>query len=433
MKRFPKLSLLTLIVGSLTQAACGTGGGYNQTPWQYQKPGVPAQEKPNALSEPFVEAAPPTEVIAETLDGSPLPQSAQTAPAFTPRPDLPPVKVGVLLPLSGSNAELGQAMLNAAQMALFDVGHNSFELVPRDTKGTAEGAKTAAREVLSEGAQLVLGPIFAAEVRAAKTITKSAGINMVAFSTDWTIADNSTYVMGFMPFDQVRRVLSHAAQNGVKNVGIFAPASDYGNAIMSAYKNAAPAAGLNTVQIKRFGPDGKNLPAEMQAFANGPPIEAFLMPAGGQQARQIASLAAQYGLPAASVRQLGTGLWDDPALATETNLNGGWFAAPSPALRDGFERNYAQTFGNNAPRLATLAYDATALAAVLARNGLEKGAKPSFDSISIQNPSGFAGIDGIFRFREGGLVERGLAVLEFRNGTTQIVSDAPQSFEQAGY
>ncbi len=436
MKRFSSITMTLAIMAGLamTLAGCGGGGGYGNTPWQYQKPGTPAQGAPDTLADGAVAAVPPTAVSVESLDGTPLPQSAATAPVYAPRPDLSPVKIGLLLPLSGQHADLGQAMLNASQMAMFDVGHTGFEIVPRDTKGTADGARAAAQEALAQGAQLILGPVFAPEVKAAKSVTKPAGVNMVAFSTDWTVADNSTYIMGFVPFDQVRRVLSYASQQGIKGIGLFAPASDYGDAIASANRSAAPGYGLSTVNVARFNPAGTTLPADMQDFATrAKGIQGLLMPVGGQQARQIAALAAQNGLPAAAVRRLGTGLWDDNALATDPNLQGGWFAAPSPDLRDGFERSYNQTFGGQAPRLATLAYDATALAAVLARNGLEKGQKPQFDSISIQNPNGFAGIDGIFRFREGGLVERGLAVLEFRNGTMQIVSPAPQSFENPGF
>jgi hypothetical protein len=47
---------------------------------------------------------------------------------------------------------------------------------------------------------------------------------------------------------------------------------------------------------------------------------------------------------------------------------------------------------------------------------------------ALLNPNGFAGVDGIFRFRADGLNERGLAVMTIQNGTAQIVQDAPKSF-----
>lgn len=422
MKRFQFLLCSLLLSAALLLQACG-GGYTDRQAWEYKPP--PTQR---------AEAAPEgLESVAPTAEAD---ETAKMAPP--PAIDLPPVKVALLLPLSGQHESLGQAMLNAAQMALFEVGHNSFELIPRDTKGNAEGAAEAARDAVSSGAQLVLGPLFSESVRAAKPVTRNAGLNMVAFSTDWTLADNSTFIMGFLPFDQVSRITNYAATQGIRNVGVFSPASDYGDTVIGAYNNISHHAGLNTVATKRFSPNGSNLSREMREFSNydarqnanlPPPMEAIFMPVGGEMARMVASVASQYNMRPEQVRRLGTGLWDDERLAGEPALNGAWFAAPSPALRKNFERRYFETYAISPPRLTTLAYDATALAAILARNGLQKGKRPSFNSIAIQNPNGFAGIDGIFRFREGGLVERGLAVLEFRNGAMRVIDPAPKSFQ----
>ncbi|MCD8520566.1 MAG: hypothetical protein LRY57_04695 [Alphaproteobacteria bacterium] len=105
--------------------------------------------------------------------------------------------------------------------------------------------------------------------------------------------------------------------------------------------------------------------------------------------------------------------------------------SPSPNLRKEFEQRYRSLHGAAPPRLATLAYDATALAAVLAQTGLQGAGRPAFDAASITNPNGFAGVDGIFRFRQNGLVERGLAILEFRNGQAVVIDEAPRTFEAA--
>ncbi len=438
MKRFQFLASFLLLSAALAFTACsgGNGGASKQTsnPWNNQSNSRTAQTAPKNLDVPQSQLRPSS--ISDDSNDMSAQNSDYAAPIADSTP-LPPVKIGVLLPLSGNNAALGQAMLNAAQMALFEVGHNSFELIPRDTQGTAAGAQSAAREVLAEGAQLVLGPVFSDSVRAAKSITRAAGVNMVAFSTDWALADNTTYMMGFLPFDQVARITSYAAGNGIRNVGVFAPSSDYGDAVINAYNSVSYKSGINTAQMKRFSANAPLDPAVRSFSGMAPgqsaPLQAIFMPVGGAQASQISALATQNGLPNDQVKRLGTGLWEDDSLARDPNMNGAWFAAPSPNLRKGFERRYFETYGESAPRLTTLAYDATALAAVLARNGLQNGgARPSFDSAAIQNANGFAGIDGIFRFRDGGLVERGLAVLEFRNGQTRILDDAPKTFQQQG-
>ena len=102
--------------------------------------------------------------------------------------NLPPVKVGILLPLSGKHERIGQSMLQAAQLAVFDMGYDNFELIPRDTEGTPQGALKATTSAINDGAQILLGPLFANSVRAAQQAAKRKNINVIAFSTDWTLA-----------------------------------------------------------------------------------------------------------------------------------------------------------------------------------------------------------------------------------------------------
>lgn len=374
-------------------------------------------------------------------------EGLNTAAATTPQvqrntANLKPVKVAILLPLSGQSAPLGDAMLNAAQLALFDTGHSNFELLPYDTKGTQQGGQQAATAVINDGAELILGPVFATAARGAKPVAARSNINMIAFSTDWTLAGGNGYVMGFLPFDQVDRVLGYAASRNTNAIGLIAPSDQYGNAVTAAYNKSAQRYRLNTTISENFAPQSSDLSSVMrnftrydqraQAGANAPvPYNAVFMPTGGQKATQIANLLSTYGLPPERVRRIGTGLMDDSSLARDQNLQGAWFAAPSPISRSNFERRYRETFGSTAPRLATLAYDATALSAILAQRGLQSSGQPAFDAGSIRNPNGFTGIDGIFRFRNDGTAERGLAVLEFKNGQIVEVDKAPTSFQKA--
>ena len=409
--------ILPVLMLSACQTAPRRGGGYSTAP------STPAASNPSVLATPGSDA----------LLNSP---NANRQPAA----NLPAVKVGILLPLSGQHKNLGDSMLKAAQMALFDIGHTNFELIPRDTKGTPEGAREATKSALNDGAQLLLGPIFSSSVRAAKPVAASGRVNMIAFSTDWSLAGGNTYIMGFLPFDQVERVTNFAARNNISRVGLLAPESDYGRVVTSAFQNTAPRNNISVTATKTFPQKTQNLAPVVREFtrydaraASGAlsqaPFDAVMMPVGGSQARAIGSLLTHYELPPRTVRRLGTGLMDEAALASETNLEGTWFAAPAPAARKNFEDRFIQTYGLRPQRLSTLAFDATALAAVLARRGLEQSGRPAFDRGSINNPNGFSGIDGIFRFRNNNTIERGLAVLEFRRGQIVVIDNPPTTFQ----
>ena len=157
------------------------------------------------------------------------------------------------------------------------------------------------------------------------------------------------------------------------------------------------------------------------------PYDAVLLPDGGPRLLAISPLLPYYDIDPAEVRLLGTGQWDDPAVRLEPALRGGWFAAPLPEARAQFEERFDAAYGRTPVRLATLAYDGTALAAVLAR--AEGG--PDFSIQALASPNGYAGQDGIFRFRQDGVVERGLAVLEVRRDGFLVVDPPPSSFQPA--
>lgn len=458
------LSCLLAICALLAVSGCMSSGGYGNAPWSAAQ--TPAQGAPDSLTTP-----PPApenragttpgpndyaNVFGDTLYGAQQQQNAtqqQMAAASTatgatyesqaPAPQPPafaPVKVGLLLPSSGKNAETGQAMLKAAQMAVFDLGYAGFELVPRDTGDSPDGAARAAREALSAGAQILIGPLTAPAARAVQPVARAANVNMLTFSTDWTLAGQNTYIMGFLPFSQVRRIAAFAAQNGMRSVAVIAPENDYGAAILSSFSAQAPAFGMRSANIVRIPANGVGMSEKIQglvAQSASSPFDAVLIAAGGETARAVSDALTGAGLGPDRVARLGTGLWDDSMTAASGALDGAWFAAPAPRARSDFEHKYAGLYGVNPPRLATLAYDATALTAVLARSapqGAAGGAAASpFTRTALLNPNGFAGLDGIFRFRNDGLVERGDAVLTFRNRSITEASPAPESFQAQGY
>lgn len=339
------------------------------------------------------------------------------------------VKVAVLLPLSGAHAELGQGMLDAAQLSLFNVAGGNFELVPQDTKGTPEGARAAAQKVLADGVDLILGPLFSGSVRAVKPLATNANVNVIAFSTDWTLAGGNTFMMGFTPFDQVERVTQYAATKGIRSIGLVAVDDEYGQHVSSVFRKAASVNSVNVPSSVAIAQNNMFPTPELSGFAqNAGSAQAVFMTAGGKRALDISNILATSGLRPENMRRLGTGLFEDTALYGAPGMNGAWFAASAPASRADFEKEFTGLYGYKPPRLATLAYDATALSAVLAQRGQNLSGKEAFGRSKILNPNGFAGVDGIFRFKSDGLAQRGLAVLEISNGKAKVIDPAPQRF-----
>ena len=154
--------------------------------------------------------------------------------------------------------------------------------------------------------------------------------------------------------------------------------------------------------------------------------DAVLIAQGGSVLRAIAPSLAFSGLDPAKVKLLGPGLWDDPAIIRESSLEGGWFAAPAPDADDAFNTRYKETYGANPPALASLAYDAVSLVALLSSGTPYHRFTPG----ALMDPNGFSGVDGIFRFNADGTSERGLAILEVQPDGFHVVDPAPRTFQK---
>lgn len=387
-----------------------------------------------------------------------------------------PVKVGLLLPLTGNGADIGQALFQSAQLAMFQLGDDNFTLVPRDTRGTPEGAAAAMQALLTERVELVLGPLFNSSVSAVKPLAASAHVNMIAFTTDWREAAPGAYVMGILPFSQVDRIIGYAAAQGLTRLGILAPETLYGDVVVNTAMQAAQLYGLTVTRQTRYPDDTADMRPVVEAFTDyqarkaaltqvvadlqtrsdtaskqalrqlkgretygDPPYDAALIVEGGRRMGIIGPLLPYYDVDPKLVQLLGTGIWDDRSLRREPTLQGAWFASADPSRRERFTAEYRKVFAAAPPRIATLAYDAVALAAVLARRDADFYASDKeirqaawtsqiYREDVLTNPNGFAGTDGIFRFRPDGLVERGLAVLEIEPDTTALIDPAPESF-----
>ncbi|WP_036766631.1 penicillin-binding protein activator [Parvularcula oceani] len=403
------------------------------------------------------------------------------------------VRVALLLPFTSTsdNVEtVTAAMLKAAQMVAFESDNEQYLLIPKDTGGTVDGAYAMAREAIQEGAEIILGPLFADSVEAIAPLARASDVPVIAFSSDSTVAGDGIYLLSFPPEDEVSRVTDYAVSQGYARFGMMAPYTEFGDRVARAFSSEVYERGGELVHTERYErsadammeparrlaeyaaeefvpsypdePDysdpGRDPEAERRDYGdeaydapyfeerydvppaeegivglpNGPDVgfQAVLLPEQGRLLRALAPLLPYYDVDIREVKLLGLSSWNNPLLTREPALRGGWFAAPDPALAEGFKQRYEQAYGEVPPRLASLAYDAALLTARLS----ELPPRQRFAPQTIANPNGYLGADGLFRLMEDGTVERGLAILEIRPSGIAVVDPAPRSFAPAqGY
>jgi branched-chain amino acid transport system substrate-binding protein len=319
---------------------------------------------------------------------------------------------------------LAAGMMKAAELALFDSRNRDLLLMSADEGSGGSEAAAGAQTLVAEGAEVIVGPLFAQSVLAVAPITRDHGVPLISFSTDRTVGGDGVYLLSFQPENEVRRIVRYAASRGHSGFAALIPSTAYGARVAQAFRESVQAAGGQVVGMEDFVPATGDVAAPAQKIAQSKP-DAILIPQGGALLRQIAPTLAADGVGSQQIQYLGTGLWDDPATAREPNLAGGWFAAPDPQAERTFAERYRASFGSAPPALASLAYDAVSLVAVLAP-GLPYH---RFTAEALTDPNGFSGVDGIFRFEPDGSSERGLSVLGVEpGGGFAVISPAPTTF-----
>ncbi|WP_420723306.1 penicillin-binding protein activator [Hwanghaeella sp. LZ110] len=456
---------------TLIVSACGVSGGSSVWGNAPSGPGLGTPQTPTAQSATRGDAPEGTPGANDALTGMGGSTLALGDSGYlTPPPDavrqIEGIPVAILVPLSGRLAGPGKALLEGAQMALFDVGNPEFRLMPFDTMGTALGAEQAARSAINKGARLIVGPLLADSVTAVRPIAEAANIKVVAFSNSSHVAGGPIFLAGFTPEEQVDAIVAHAMAEGRRRFAILAPSNEYGNVSVDALRTSVEKRGGEFSRVGFYNPDALDFSEQIQSLSDyksrvqalkqqraelsaqgdqaskqalkrmevldtwgDPPFDALLLPVLDPQTLQILSAQlAYYDVDQPTVRLLGLQRWDSfPNLASEPGLIGSQFPAARSAYRDQFEARFAQLFGHGASDLSALSYDVTAVAAALAR---PSATGPKYDVATLTDPQGFIGAEGLFRFQENGIAQRGFAIMEVQSSGVRMIQEAPRSFDQ---
>jgi branched-chain amino acid transport system substrate-binding protein len=341
------------------------------------------------------------------------------------------VKAALILPLSaGGNAGVAaQSMRNAAEMALAEFSSTELQLLVKDDGGSAAGAQQAAQQALDEGAEIILGPLFAHSVAPVGQLARARGIPVVAFSTDANVAARGVFLLSFLPEADVDRIVGYAVAQGKRSFAAAIPDNAYGTVVEAAFKQSIARRGGRVVALERYPFDRGQMQTSIRAVAQAASrADAIFIPDGADSVPTVVQALTASGVDLKRVQILGSGLWEDPQIFTNATLEGAWYAGPDSAGFRSFSARYRSRYGQDPARTASLAYDAVALMVALTKTqGPQR-----FSETVLTNASGFTGIDGLFRFRPDGTNQRGLSVMRVSPTGGQIISPAPKSFGTSG-
>lgn len=383
-------------------------------------------------------ACSPIQIGSRTLDFGGGGPSAQPIPN-QPAPMLPsgpvqsfgrgPVQVALLLPLSGDPtvAGVGQSLANASRLAIAFIEANpniaeNITISLRDTGGTVGGATAAASAAVTAGAKLILGPLKTEEVTAVGAVGRSSGVPVIGFSNNPAAASPGVYLLSVLPDMEMKRSLTWIKAQGRRGIAGAFPATPYGQAQETAFRQQAVIAGFAPTAIYTFSSAGEAQQIVNQAMdqIRKGMIDTLYLP-DRATAPSFGALLAQAAVTPDMLQIVGSADWEgDPAIAGASQLSGAIYPAVDPAGLAAISADYQRQFGGPPHALATIAYTATILANV---NTLSM-ANPPYNPVLMTSAQGFNGRDGVFRFLGNGKAEYALVLKKVAPGGTQVVEPA---------
>jgi len=350
-----------------------------------------------------------------------------------PRSDT--VAVALLVPSGSGQASdqlLARSIENAARLAITDLGEVKIDLRVYPTAGQAAQASAAAAQAVAEGAQVILGPVFAEEANAAGVAVAAAGVNVLSFSNNPAIAGGNVFVLGPTFDNTARRLATYAVRSGKSKVMIIHDRNAQGEAGRAAIQTGVAAAGGSVVATGgyEFSQNGivQAIPA-LAAQAKSSGAQAVFLTADTAGALPLVSqLLSENGVNPTVTQYIGLTRWDIPAATLSLpGVQGGIFAMPDPSLFAQYQSRYMAAFGEQPHPVSAIAYDGIAAIGALAKQGR------GMDRAALTQGAGYVGVNGIFRLLPNGTNERGLAIARIQNAAITVVEPAPRSFGGAGF
>ncbi len=347
-----------------------------------------------------------------------------------------PVPVAMLLPMTdaGGGGGVARSMENAARLALRESGASRIDLSVYDTNGTPAGARAAAAEALTGGAQIIVGPLYSQSISAITPVVAGQDVNVLSLSNNAAVAGGNVYVLGQTFGDVAERLTTFARRQGRSSVAVVHGDDVGGTAGRDAIVRAAEGSGMQVATVQGY-------PLSQQGIAEAGPRIADAIRASGANAvfltasadadlPFIARTLPENGIDPSQTRYIGLTRWNASGEAvTLPGLQGGLFALPNQQAISAFEGRYRAAYGDAPHPLAGLAYDAVAAIATLVGEGRDDALTGS----ALTRREGFQGAYGAFRLLPDGTNDRALAVAQIQNNQVTVLDPAPASFGRAGF
>ncbi len=344
-------------------------------------------------------------------------------------------RIALLLPVTGVYQKMGKELRKGAELALFTARNPTVELLVFDTMGGQRGRR-AAEEAVAAESDIMIGPLFSGAVAEARAVAGAANIPMLLLSNNALVASSGSWLMGYMPEQQLDLLLGYAITDGRQRFAIIAEDSAFGKRLATHAQRRLVQSGLgaeDSMVLRSQALESEDLlkrairkfsryvaPVEGEVVSERPPVfDALIFAGGANFALRTAPVLAYYDLGSDAVMYLGNAQWNQRQILSEPSLQKGLFAFRPSNTDDQFVVKWTDVWTDKPGLLSRLSFDAVALAEVLAGKDRSKWQKELLSSV------GFNGFSGAFRFLPGGGNVRAFELRQIIDGTGKLIQLAP--------
>ncbi len=411
----------------------------NAITWQFQ-----AGKKETKILNPVISNNQDVSLSEDALETAfALLSSRVTPDIHQPTFEIPPkldgmIRVGLLVPLSGKYAALGNEIRRGVEMALFTINNPKIELLFLDTKA-GEDASNAAMTGITSGVDIFIGPLFTDAVIEARAVMDDVvdgqkSPPMLLLSNNVDVAATDYWLMGYLPEQQLDGLLGHAISEGKRKFALIAQDTVFGQRLLSHANRRLADFGLRAEAVQVLSDedlaDENNLKAAIRNFTRyvppregeiigESPFDAVVFAGDPAFALRTAPVLAYYDVGPDRALYLGNALWDQTQLLVEPSLQGGLFTRRPSNLDLRFDSSWDDIWPDPAGQLARVGFDAMALVAALAKSGEEDWVK------QLVSNNGFQGFSGAFRLLPNGRNIRSFELRQIDNGHAKVIKSAP--------
>jgi ABC-type branched-subunit amino acid transport system substrate-binding protein len=376
------------------------------------------------------------------------------------QPDSAIVKIGILLPLSGENSQIGSSLLKAAKLSLNKTKNKNIQLFIKDTENNNTNIISSYYDLINEEVDIILGPLFTKNIKIINPVSEDENTLMITFSNNSEVKNKSTFISGLTPEDEIRESIDYAMSKGSEKFGLIFPNNEYGlrskkliqNLVLEKngeisefvfYNSQKPDFYEASKKIASY--DKRRLKLEkkleelksMNTIASEKKYEKlknqdtlgelefdtlFIGADNVKHISMLASILPYYDVDPKKVVYIGNSLWANKVALKEPALEKGIFTDFSKKKFGNFELEYSEAFNVKPHQIAYLAFDLVGLISNLQK----KNKRINISNITANN--GFIGTNGLFRFRSDGSIQRSLSVFQIKKQKPIEVKKANLNF-----